>query len=385
MPEPSFLPPSPYTRVRDVVAAHAPAAERERRLSPQAVRALTEAGLVRFFVPEAFGGAGGGFTGLLHAVTEVSQGCAAAGWCASLFASHARMAAFLPLAGQKEVWAGGPDALISAAIVPSGTAEAVPGGWRLSGEWGFVSGVDFADWALLSAREPGEEGRLRFFAVPSARWTVRDTWFSVGLRGTGSRTVVLDSVFVPGHRSFLQQALLEGAAVAAGPQGPARCHRVPFRLVSGLSLMAPALGAARAGLDAFGAGMRTRTETLMGRRVRSRDKESVHCALARAAAALDAAELLLARTAGVADGDAPVGAEQVARSQRDCAVAAEWVTDAVELLQRTAGARAQGSDHPLQRAWRDVHAATSHAALQLQPNAAVYARQVLGGDAPPAA
>ncbi|MFI6346447.1 hydrolase [Streptomyces sp. NPDC050560] len=363
----------------ELAAAHAERADDERRLSPAVVDALTAAGFPRHFVPRAFGGTEGTFATLLRTVAAVSGGCASAGWCAALFASHARMAAFLPAAGQKELWAEGPDARVCAAIVPSGTVRTAPGGWRLGGRWGFVSGIDFADWALLSAVEPDTDTEIRFFAVPRDAWTVVDTWFTVGLRGTGSRTVVLDDVFVPGHRSFTQRALLDGAAVAAGPSGVPRCHSVPFRLVSGLSLVAPALGAARAGLRHWTGWMAERTEVLMGRRVRSREKESVQATLARVGTALDAAELLLSRIAAGADGTAPVTADMVARSHRDYAVTAEYLTDAVESLQRAAGARAQGSDHPLQRAWRDVHAATSHAALQLQPNAAAYARHALSG------
>ena len=117
----------------------------------------------------------------------------------------------------------------------------------------------------------------------------------------------------------------------------------------------------------------------MGRKVAAREKASVQAALARSSAAIDAAEMLLMRIAAVADGDEPVGPGIVARSHRDCAVVAEYLTDAVDRLQRASGARGQSEDNPIQRAWRDVHAAASHAALQFDPNAAVYARHALSG------
>jgi two-component flavin-dependent monooxygenase len=364
--------------VRTIAARHARDADRDRRLSPEVVQALTDAGFARHFVPLGFGGEAGTFTAFLRDVATVAEGCASAGWCASLLASHARMAAFLPAEGRRELWGDGPDARISAAVVPGGTVTPAEGGARLSGAWNFVSGVDFADWALLSGVEPDTTPRrLRFFAVPSSDWTVDDTWFTVGMRGTGSRTVVLDDVFVPHHRSFAQQAALDGAAPS--PDGPAaRCHTVPFRMVNGLSMVGPALGAARGALAHWSRWIGGKTEMLMGREVRAAEKASVQAALARSATAIDACELLLGRIAGLADAAGPVGPAAIARSHRDYAVAAEYLTGAVDGLLRASGARGQSEDNPIQRAWRDVHAAASHAALQFDPNAAAYARHALG-------
>ncbi|MEV5374516.1 acyl-CoA dehydrogenase family protein [Streptomyces nondiastaticus] len=355
---------------RRVVAEHAERADLDRGLDPQAVRALTEAGFARHFVPQRFGGAAGGFTDFVGAVAEVSQGCAAAGWCASLFASHARMAAYLPADGQKEIWQDGPDALISAGFVPGGTARPAAGGWTLSGSWNFVSGVDHADWALLSAWEPGPgEKRLRFFAVPRHDWTVQDTWFTVGLRGTGSRTAVLDEVFVPGGRTLDQAVLLTGTAPETPP---ARCHAVPLRLVNGLTMVTPALGAATGALHAWTRWIGQKTEVLMGRTVQAAEKASVQSALARSSAAVDAARLVIGRIA--ADADTGAGAGATPRSHRDFAVVAETLVEAVDRLQRESGARGQAQGSAVERAWRDVHAAASHAALQFDSNAAVYAR-----------
>lgn len=375
---------------RDAVAPSAARADRERRLAPDAIRAITAAGFPRHFVPLRFGGAAGGFTDFADAVAEVSRGCASAGWCASLYASHARLAAYLPATGQEEVWGAGPDARVSAGFVPGGTARADGGDWVLNGSWNYVSGIDFADWALLCAREPDPEpGGLRFFAVPRRDWAVEDTWFTVGLRGTGSRTVVLREVRVPRHRSVAQSVLLAGTAPDTAP---AACHGAPLRLVNGLTMLAPALGASAAALDAWVEWIADRTEMIMGRAVRAAEKASVQSTLARVSAAVDFAGLLVHRVAARADGvpsadgtsaadrtttDSPVVDGMVARSHRDFSVAAEALAEAVERLQRESGTRGQMTGHPVERAWRDVHAATSHAALRFEGNAAVYARHVL--------
>ncbi|MER5659954.1 acyl-CoA dehydrogenase family protein [Streptomyces mirabilis] len=365
---------------RSTVSGLARLADGERVLSPEAVRAITEAGFPRHFVPRRFGGDAGTFTEFVAGVTEVAAGCAAAGWCASLYASHARLAAYLPARGQAEVWREGPDARVSAGFVPTSTAARAPGGWVLNGTWNFISGVDFADWVLLSAWEPEPaERRLRFFAVPRGVCEVRDTWFTVGLRGTGSKTVVLGDVFVPEHRAFPQAVLLAGTAPEAEP---ARCHAVPFRLVNGLTMVTPALGAADGALHAWSRWIASRTEVLMGRAVPSAEKASVQSALARSSAAVEAASLLIGRITATADADAEVPADAVPRSHRDYAVVAESLMDAVDRLQRESGARGQAEGSPVERAWRDVHAAAGHAALQFDSNAAVYARHMLGAYRP---
>ncbi|MEU2287237.1 acyl-CoA dehydrogenase family protein [Streptomyces sp. NPDC013178] len=380
-PDPGSEPPAGGVRplsaaapgVRRTVSPLARQADRDRRLDPEAVEAITEAGFPRHFVPRRFGGTAGTFTDFTEAVTEVAQGCAAAGWCASLFASHARLAAYLPAAGQEELWANGPGARVSAGFVPGDSAAPAPGGWTLNGTWNYISGVDFADWVLVSAWEPDPaEKRLRFFAVRRQDCEVRDTWFTVGLRGTGSRTIVLEDVFVPRERTFAQAVLLAGTAPETAP---ARCHDVPFRLVNGLTMVTPALGAATGALHAWSEWIARRTEVLMGRTVRAGEKASVQSALARSSAAVEAAGLLIGRIAGEAD----AGAGSVPRNHRDFAVVAESLTDAVDRLQRESGARGQMEGAPVELAWRDVHAAASHAALQFDSNAAVYARHVFGG------
>ncbi|MFC3998507.1 acyl-CoA dehydrogenase family protein [Nocardiopsis sediminis] len=373
---------------RATAAGHAAAADRERRLTGDVVSAITDAGFARHFAPREFGGAEGTFTDYLHGTAALAQGCASAAWCASVIGSACRAAAYLPAEGRSEVWADGPDTIVCVGVVPSPSVEVerIEGGWALSGAWHFVSGVDFADWLLLAGREPGPEVRVRWFAVPRTAIGVEDTWFTAGMRGTGSKTVHADTVFVPEHRSFDQEVLLSGAApLPSGPgaRGRAPCHSAPFRLINGLTMIGPALGAARAGVDSWAGWVAQKTEPAMGRRVRAADRGSVQAALARSSAAVDAVELLIGRTAALADSGTPVPDADIARSHRDYAVAAEYLADAVEGVFRASGANGQADDNPVQRAWRDVHAAVSHAALRFDTGAAAYARSALGTGARP--
>lgn len=217
----------------------APAVDERRRLDARVAAAVVDAGFARHFVPVEWGGAAGSFARLIADASAVAEACAATGWCAALYAAHGRLAAYLPERGQREVWSQGPDVRIAASVVPpQGSAAAVPGGWRLDGEWRTASGVDHAEWVLLASWTPGSDGARehRVFAVPRAELTVRDTWDSVGLRGSGSNSVAGEGITVPAHRSFTLGALLRPLP------GAARCHRVPYPMVAAPIFAAPVLG-----------------------------------------------------------------------------------------------------------------------------------------------
>ncbi|MCC3767136.1 acyl-CoA dehydrogenase family protein [Streptomyces sp. UNOC14_S4] len=360
--------------VARIAAEHAETMDRDRRPHPDVVRAVVDAGFARHFVPARWGGDAGTFAGLVDAVTTAGTGCAAAAWVASLSAFVSRMAAHLPEDGQREVWADGPDVLFVGALMPVGRAEPVPGGWRLTGTWSFISAVDFARWVLVCATTRTADGgapHARYFAVPRSACAVLDTWFSVGMRGTGSNTLVLDGVFVPARMSFDRDRAMDGT----GAVSPARCHRVPLKAVNGLSFVAPVLGAAR-GMLAEWTGWGAARAAGGGDVTKAALDAGFRDVLARTAGELDAAELLVHRVAATADEGAVTGL-LTARGARDCALASEMLLTAVNRVFRATGTSGQTAGGPFERAWRDVNSATSHLVLRMDPAAAAYAEQVL--------
>jgi two-component flavin-dependent monooxygenase len=347
----------------EVAARHTARSERDRRLAPEVISALVEAGVARHFTPARRGGADGSFADLTHQIASLGESCASAAWCGTVFANAARMGAYLPEAGQDELWAEGPDVLVAGALVPGGEVTRAGSGWRVSGEWPVTSGVDYADWALVCGAEPSGP---RFFAIPRSDFGIRDTWHTMGMRGTGSNTLTLDAVLVPEHRAFPRADMLAGRAVSS----TASCHTVPLQAISGLAFAAPPLGAARAGVAAFIA-------DFSGRPEQARQRPAIQQALARASAEIDAAGLLLDRAAQVADSGA-VSARLAARAARDSGYAAELLVSAVDRLFRGAGLRAQADGDLLQRAWRDVRSATGHVSLQLELSSPAFACAAFG-------
>jgi alkylation response protein AidB-like acyl-CoA dehydrogenase len=106
--------------------------------------------------------------------------------------------------------------------VPREAARHVPGGWRLNGRYPFSMGCDYAQWAIIGAflGERGDPRHIAYLLVPLAEVEIVDDWQVLGLLGTGSKSLILNDVFVPEHRSVMVSDLFAGTP--AGCLGAAR-------------------------------------------------------------------------------------------------------------------------------------------------------------------
>jgi 3-hydroxy-9,10-secoandrosta-1,3,5(10)-triene-9,17-dione monooxygenase len=357
-------------------AARAAAAEEARRIPAESVRDMLEAGLARILVPPRFGGYGLGLDTWLEVVREISKADASHGWCASLFVHHPHMVGQFPEEAQRAVWAGGPDVAIAASVHPMANITRADGGYRVSGQnSAFASGVGHSSWVIVGGFvHDGGAPEWLFLLIPPGDYRVRDTWFTAGMRGTGSNTIVTDDVFVPAGRALslldLREGKGPGAAVNDDP-----IFRTPFSFYSPLTFAAPMLGAAQGAYEHFREWTKSR-KAMGGAAVAERT--SVQVRMARAAADLDAAELLLRRAALVPHGTQALTPELLARSVRDFTRAAEFSVAAIDTLIALSGTAGFATSHPIQRAWRDIHFASMHVSLNPENNFAHFGRIELG-------
>lgn len=347
-------------KLKAVAAQHAVDADTSGKLSPQVVEALAGAGFSRHFVPAQWGGTQGSFSELTQAVLAVGEGCPATAWCASLAAYSGRFAAYLPEEGQRVLWGSNPDQFVVSGLVASGATTEVDGGWRLSGRWLYVSGCEFGDWALLCG-PAGDPAASHFFAVQRDRYAIEETWDSVGMRATGSHTVVVDDVFVPSVLTFPRAAIMAGRH----PASTAPAHNVPFGAVGGLTFAGPALGASHGALNAC-----------IGILTGKKHSPTVAQGLARASGEIEAARLLIERIASTLDTQAATR-PTAARCARDAALAAELLVSAVHGLVKAGGTSGLAETHALQRLWRDTVCASSHVALRFEVSAGPFVETLL--------
>ena len=150
------------------IAARARETEQMRRVHPDTIRELHEAGLMRLMQPTRFGGSELWLDDLMNVVFEIGKVCASTAWVYSNLASHAWNIGQFELQAQEDVWGKDPDALAATGLAfPCGKATPVEGGYKLSGRWPFCSGINASSWMLVGAMTEQEGGppQRRFFLV----------------------------------------------------------------------------------------------------------------------------------------------------------------------------------------------------------------------------
>jgi alkylation response protein AidB-like acyl-CoA dehydrogenase len=364
-------------RLVSVLKARALRTEQLRHVPRETVDDLVGAGLIRIGNPERYGGHGLDVD-LAHEVSfELSRGCGSTGWCYSLWTVHNWWLGHFPEPAQDEFFAAGPDTLFSSGLNPAGgTAEPVAGGFRVTGRWGFSSGCDAASWVMVAVPGPSPSD-LRWLLLPRPDYDVVDTWFASGMRGSGSKDIVVKDAFVPAHRVVDPNRAGDGDATGFTLHRRLS-YRVPLRCLTGWDLAAPLVGMAQGAIDDFVAG-------LVGTSGAGRTADAVPLQLrvAEASAEVDAARALhrhdVHEMLEKAARDDPFTELDRARYRRDKAFVARLCVAAVNRLFDASGARGVLDSESIQRFHRDVHTASHHAALTWDTFAEQYGRSLLGG------
>lgn len=342
----------------------ADAAIEARRLPAETVKRMRDIGLMRILQPKRHGGFEADPAVFVQAMLELSAACGSAGWVLGVVGVHAYHLGLYDDTVQAEVWGDDPDTWMSSSYAPSGTAEAVDGGYVVRGRWSFSSGSDHCSWAFVGAlvRDPGGgPPEYRHFLLPRPDYEVVDVWNPAGLVGTGSNDLVVDGSFVPAYRSMSVADLMvldcPGRTVNTGP-----LYSCPWGAIFLNAVCVPIVGMARAALDAA-------LDYHRGKIVTAGAAAMPHpltlARLAEADGQLDAVRLQLFDNLAQVYGHAVAGKEiplaARARARRDQVTAVTRAVDAADKAYESAGPRSIGLANPIQRFWRDAHAGAHHA------------------------
>lgn len=371
-------------RIGAVAREQAMETEKARQVSADLVGMMRDADLFRIMQPRAYGGFEYGYDVFVEAVAAVAGGDGSTGWVYSLGAVHQWLIACYPAEAQYEVWGRNGNAIAAVSYAPTGKAVSEGRGYRLSGRWSFASGCDNAQWGILGGIIPLPDGpKPGFFLVPRTQFDIHDDWNPMGLAGTGSKTMVVNDVLVPDYRAVTFADLLTGNAPgAAVNKNP--LYRQPMLAVVPNCLSAPALGMARGALQAFTeqVGGRTTRGAVAGGNNRMAEFTTVQMRVAEATASIDAAELMIHRdlreTRATVERGETVGLDIRMRNRLTHSFSTRLLVQAVDALFLAAGGSALGLHHPLQRFWRDIHAAASHISLNWDSVSAMYGQYVFG-------
>lgn len=363
--------------LRPVLERNRVIGDRLRSLPAETVEALVGAGLFRALVPSRYGGEESDLRAVIDATSEVARADPAAGWTVMILGSGAWLTGLFSAAAQDEIYADGPDARVCTVLTPRSTARAADGGWRLSGRWAPASGCLQSQWAILGF--PFPDGRTGLALVPVSDLTVEDTWFTLGMRATGSNLLVGEDVFVPEHRVLPLGPAVQGRYAADRPDVPR--YRSAMMPTLATYMIAPYLGIAEEVLAHVveHAGEKGISFTDYERQ---RDSTGFQLAVADAAMKIDVVRLIAHDSAATVDGHAAAGThpDQLARARirLHTAHAAQLCREAVDGLVSASGASALADSHPLQGHLRDIQVAARHAVANPVSNSELFGRALLG-------
>jgi alkylation response protein AidB-like acyl-CoA dehydrogenase len=366
------------------IAERAPAAAAARQLPAQTIAEYRDAGVLRILQPKRFGGQQGRFSLFSRIVEELTYGCASSAWVYAVLAEHQWIIAQYPEQAQVDVWGNDPEAVAYSSLAPRAAAKRVQGGWRLSGRFPFSSGCDYAQWAIIGAflGEAGDPRSIAYLLVPLAEVEIVDDWQTLGLLGTGSKSLVLHDVFVPEHRSVMVSDLFAGTPPGALVHPDYPVLRAPRGFLVSYSLPPVCIALGRRALDIACAALASRVSRGVTKVAQS---EVVQMVIGETAAAIDAATLLLhtgreTSTAAVSSGR-KITAGEALRARRDMVYAQHQVGWALERLCELDGARWVYDDDRLGAIRRDVMTILTHHAASRQAAMAPYGHMLLSRDA----
>ena len=374
-----------YAQVEEIVPilrAQNADTEARRWIGDDISQRLKDIGVYQLFAPKRFGGFEMNTYDALTILTKLGEGCASASWVAGIHNAAVWLAALYDDKAQEEILGGDEKAVISGVLAPTGRFEQVEGGYLLTGKWGYASGVLDANWLLMGGPRYLKDGTKLdevYALVPVSKIKVFDDWDTVAMCGTGSHSVAVDKVFVPEHH------LIDPAAAARGEipsktAGNIPLYRSAFLPVLSAVLVTPALGAVRA---MFEEAMRQIPNRRITYTSYSNQAEAVSTQnrLAEAASLIDEAQFHTDRLGKNMDKWAESGSYMEfadrALGRLDIGRGLDLCRSAANLLFAIAGSGAIARSNPMQRYFRDIHGAASHALQMPIVQYEVYGKMLL--------
>ena len=359
------------TRVQAIlhqIDAAAESAELARQPNDDVIRALAEVGVFRAFVPKTYGGYEIDFESFMHIGMDVAEACTSTGWITTFYMEHNWLLAHFDPEVQAAVWGDKGYFLAPATISPNGVATPVDGGYRVSGQWQWGTGVMHADWIMVAARVDIADQRpqLRMFMMPRSNIEVIDTWHVDGMSATGSNDMRVDDVFVPAPWSQdVGQMMLGHTTGSMHLDSPTfKVPMVPFKCITAAC---PSVGAARRAVKLFA--QRIQERTIFGSAQKQHQSSAAQMRLGHLMVRVQQCETLmlqLARDLETLGHEAqPSSVEVRSRFRLSAAHIVHAARDIVRDVMEASGASAHFNHHPLQRIHRDVHTLACHTVFDM--------------------
>lgn len=317
-------------KIAPVITQNRDAAERDRKMPRVVYEALCDAGFTRMWISREFGGEQVSLATGMVVLEALARLDASVSWQIGVQGAIGRLSDYLPEATSRQLFLDC-DGFAVGGVKPSGLAEPVDGGYLLRGEWAMGSGSAHADWMVCTALvckdwQPVETPTgpdIVMLFVPASEVHFSDTWYTVGLRGTGSNHFRVDERFVPD-----EFGVRKGSMVQAPVERASRAYPIGYFDFGPFSTAPVALGVAQDALDAFYGTARAKTPASGTRTLAA--NHVVQERFARAETAMYSSRLLLFEAARQVTASGTAGDDLSSLVRLASATVGESATAAVE-------------------------------------------------------
>ena len=357
-----------------VLRERAADADRDRMISQESMSMIRDAGFLRILQPQENGGYALPPDVLWRVTCEIARGCASTAWLVGLSGANVWLLSLFDETCRAEVFANGGQVLVPVLTGSAGRdvqVRDVPGGYKVSGQWRYASGIDQADW--VAALVPLADGPALAIFETDAFTIDHDSWHVLGMRGTGSKDIALAETVVPRHRT------LSWSAIQAGREHPDPLYRLPANPFLAMSIAAPLIGTARGVVDSLTDAISQRLSGSAG--TDSDDDPRIFTTLGMCAAETDMAETTLYENSTRLYAAGNPDLSERARIRASTVVAARTALGAAHRAASAAGGALLQQGSALERGFRDIHAMASH--FLMHPDSSTEALGRLRLDLPP--
>ena len=357
-----------FMEMADQIRDQASEAEKIGKLTDDTVKAMKTAGNIRMLQPAKHGGLEVHPREFGEAVMALAALDPSAGWVNGVVGVHPYQLAYADPRVGEEIWADDVDVWVASPYAPMGVARPVDGGYIFNGRWGFSSGTDHCDWIILGGMVGDANGnpvmppQMLHLILPRKDYEiVEDSWDVVGLRGTGSKDIIIKDAFVPSYRTMDGMKVMDGTAQREAGMTET-LYLMPWSTMFPLGISSATIGICEGALAAHLDYQRERVNA-MG--TKGKDDPYVMYAIAEAAADINAArQEILANVDRIYDmidsGKEVTFADRAAG--RRTQIRSVWrAVMAVDQIFPRSGGNAMRMDKPMQRYWRDAHTGLAHA------------------------
>jgi indole-3-acetate monooxygenase len=329
-----------------------------RRLPRDLVDELKVAGCFRVMFPKAWGGPEMPLPMQLAMIEALAYADTSVAWCVKIGSDSGLFAASLDEHGARELYPD-LDLVTAGQAPPNGRATKVDGGYRVTGRWGFGSGCTHADVMLggcvVENAPPSPLPTVIHVLAPAREWRVEDTWFSLGLAGSGSHHYSAHDLFVPDAHVL---------NLFAPSKRSEPLYRLPMTASVSVPMAGTPLGLARRAIDELIALAGTRVVAIPPPPVLIKSLPRVRLVVAKAESLYGAARAYVHETVGRLWNEVERDGAASMTTRRDVGLARihahRMAADVAEMMFDAAGPAAVYASSPLERLLRDAMTIKQH-------------------------